>query len=113
MSTYINEPLVQDINPFIMFMGGNEFLRHTQKLRLLANAHHHWRGTRIKVDARHSYGYEPQVTVKQDDFVVHCNHVKSEIEPVFFNAGHDNEYHRMLAICQVCELTTDENGEEY
>lgn len=110
---YINEPLVQKIDYFTAFMGGNSFLQSVQALNKLTSQPRHWRGTRIKVDARHSYKYEPQVTVKQDDHVVHCNHVKSEIEPVFFNAGHDDEYQRMLAICQVCEVTTDENGEEY
>lgn len=52
--------------------------------------------------------YEPQVTVIQDDMVIHCNHVNSEIEEVSLERW-DLDSHRWVAdegtlrpVCQVC-----------
>lgn len=114
MTYYINEPLTQKLPALYNFMGGNEFVRSAQKLIRLTAAPRHWVGTRIEVKRRgYSYPEDVQVTVRQDDIIVHCNHVKSEIEPVFFNSGHDDEYHRMLAVCQVCGYAVDESGGSY
>lgn len=46
-----------------------------------------------------SYVYEPQVSVKQDDYIVYCNHVNSEIEDVLVLPDDG----ALVTVCQVCD----------
>jgi hypothetical protein len=111
---YINEPLVQKLDPFTQFMGGmTGFVRSVNSLRKLTDAPKHWSGTKIEVTKRGSfYPDDVQVSVYQDEMLVHCNHANQEIEPVSFNTGLDDEYTVQASVCQKCGAGWDKSGEQ-
>lgn len=110
---YINEPLVQKLDPFTQFMGGmTGFVASVNSLRKLTDAPKHWSGTKIAVTKRGSfYPDDVQVSVYQDEILVHCNHANQEVEYVTFNDGMDTEYGQSLAVCQKCGDGWNEDGE--